>query len=77
MAKQFFVSGGMDDNVHVFDWSSNRWAESLPPIPLGHKSGLGINDEDGTKESLHNKPVAAGVAVSPDGKRLLVANNAE
>ena len=73
--RKFFVSGGMDDNVHVFDWSSNHWAESLPPIPLEHKSGLGINDEEGTKE-IKNKPVAAGLAVSADGKRLLVANNA-
>jgi DNA-binding beta-propeller fold protein YncE len=72
---KFFVSGGMDDNVHVFDWSGNHWSESLPPIPLEHKSGLGINDEEGTKESK-NKPVAAGLAVSADGKRLLVANNA-
>ncbi len=72
---KFFVSGGMDDSVHVFDWSSNHWAESLPPIPLEHKSGLGINDEEGTKE-IKNKPVAAGLAVSADGKRLLVANNA-
>ncbi len=72
---KFFVSGGMDDNVHVFDWSSNHWAESLPPIPLEHKSGLGVNDEEGAKESK-NKPVAAGLAVSADGKRLVVANNA-
>ena len=57
---KFFVSGGMDDNVHVFDWSSNHWAESLPPIPLEHKSGLGVNDEEGTKE-IKNKPVAAGL----------------
>jgi DNA-binding beta-propeller fold protein YncE len=71
----FFVSGGMDDNVHVFSQSDDRWSESLPPIPLGHKSGLGINDEEGAKENK-NKPVAAGVAVSADGTRLLVANNA-
>ena len=71
----FFVSGGMDDNVHVFSQSNGRWSESLPPIPLGHNSGLGVNDEEGAKESK-NKPVAAGVAVSADGTRLLVANNA-
>ncbi len=72
---KFFVSGGMDHNVHVFDWSSNHWLESLPPIPLEHKSGLGVNEEEeGAKEE--NKPIAAGLAVSADGKRLLVANNA-
>lgn len=73
--EKFFVSGGMDDNVHVFDWSSDHWSESLPPIPLEHKSGLGINDEEGAKESK-NKAVAAGLAVSADGTRLVVANNA-
>jgi len=72
---KFFVSGGMDDNVHIFDWNGDHWLESLPPIPLEHKSGLGINDEEGTSESK-NKSVAAGLAVSADGKRLIVANNA-
>jgi YVTN family beta-propeller protein len=71
---KFFVSGGMDDNVHIFDWSSDHWAESLPPISLEHKSGLGVNDEEGAKEK--NTPMAGGLAVSADGKRLLVANNA-
>jgi YVTN family beta-propeller protein len=73
--EKFFVAGGMDDNVHVFDRSGDHWSELLPPIPLEHKSGLGINDEEDAKESK-NKPVAAGLAVSGDGKRLLVANNA-
>jgi YVTN family beta-propeller protein len=71
---RFFVSGGKDDNVHIFDWSGDHGAESLPPISLEHKSGLGVNDEEGAKEK--NTPMAAGVAVSADGKRLLVANNA-
>ncbi|HEY1940254.1 MAG TPA: bifunctional YncE family protein/alkaline phosphatase family protein [Candidatus Angelobacter sp.] len=71
--EKFFVTGGSDDNVHVFERSDGRWSESLPPIPLEHKSGLGSNDEESTEE---NKPIAAGVAVSADGTRLLVANNA-
>lgn len=73
--ERFFVSGGMDDNLHTFSQKDGRWSESLPPIPLEHKSGLGVNDEEGAKESK-NKAVAAGVAVSADGTRLLVANNA-
>lgn len=71
---KFFVSGGKDDNVHVFDWSGDHWSESIPPISLEHKSGLGVNDEEGAKEK--NTPMAAGLAVSADGKRLLVTNNA-
>src|SRR5262245_52639756 len=72
---RFFVSGGMDDNVHVFSLKDGSWSESLPAIPLGHASGLGFNDDEESKEGK-NKAVAAGVAVSADGTRLLVANNA-
>lgn len=71
--KQFYVSGGQDDNVHVFTKESGRWAESAPPVSLGHKNGLGIADRLETKISpLH--PMVACVAVSPDGERLLAAN---
>jgi YVTN family beta-propeller protein len=73
--RKFFVSGGMDDNVHIFSLKDDSWSESLPPISLAHKSGLGLNDEEESKDSK-NKAVAAGVAVSADGTRLLVANNA-
>ncbi|MGC2698177.1 MAG: bifunctional YncE family protein/alkaline phosphatase family protein [Candidatus Angelobacter sp.] len=72
--ERFFVSGGMDDNVHVFMQNVGRWSESLPAIPLGHKHGLGINDEEGAKD-FRTSPVAAGLAVSKDGSRLLVANH--
>src|SRR5262249_16171315 len=72
--KRFFVSGGMDDNVHIFIQANDRWSESLPPISLGHKYGLGINDDEESKGG-RNKPVAAGLAVSRDGTRLLVANS--
>jgi YVTN family beta-propeller protein len=60
----FYVSGGDDDDVHVFERSGGRWSESGTPIPLGHRSGLGV----------HVKPEAAGLAVTPDGHRLLVAD---
>ena len=76
----FYVAGGMDDNVHVFyqkfeSKSGAQWAESLPAIALGHKFGLGIGSgEEG--EEHGNKPVAAGLAVSADGKKLVVANSA-
>ncbi|HLW81920.1 MAG TPA: bifunctional YncE family protein/alkaline phosphatase family protein [Candidatus Acidoferrales bacterium] len=61
---EFYVSGGVDDDVHVFAKQNGKWAESGPPIKLGHKKGLGIDE----------KPMAAGVAVTADGKKLLVAN---
>src|SRR5438270_10128677 len=76
--RQFFVAGGQDDNIHVFSQKllaqdQGGWAEELPAISLGHQEGLGINEEEGAKDHK-NTPLAAGVAVSRDGKRLLVAN---
>lgn len=60
----FVVGGGVDDNVHIFARAGNAFAETGAPIPLGHAAGIGVGV----------KPQAAGVAVSPDGKRALVAN---
>jgi YVTN family beta-propeller protein len=76
----FYVSGGMDDNIHVYNHnveskSGREWAESLPAIALGHKTGLGFPLGEGEKIEP-SKPVAAGLAVSYSGKKLLVANSA-
>jgi YVTN family beta-propeller protein len=68
--KRFFISGGMDDNVHVFERQASRWQESGRAIALGHQKGLGIP----WGEEKANHPLAAGLAVSPDGTKLLVAN---
>ena len=60
----FIVTGGMDDEVHSFGRLAGRFVEQGKPIPLGHTAGVGSAV----------KPQAAGVAVSPDGTRALVAN---
>ncbi len=71
--KEFYVSGGKDDNIHVFSPQANRWGESAPPIALGHKTGLGVPDVSEDKPvPVH--PMVAGLAASPDGKFLLAAN---
>ena len=62
--KAFFVGGGVDDTLMRFDRSSTGFVPSDAPVRLGHKAGNGIDVA----------PQAAGVAVSPDGKQLLVAN---
>jgi YVTN family beta-propeller protein len=62
--QEFYVSGGVDDDVHIFSMQGGKWSESGAPIRLGHKKGLGIE----------NKPVAAGLAATADGKKLVVAN---
>lgn len=62
--KEFYVAGGVDDDVHVFAQDNGQWAEAMPEIKLGHKHGLGIDV----------KPEAAGIGVTADGKKLVVAN---
>jgi YVTN family beta-propeller protein len=62
--KEFYVGGGVDDVVHTFAKKTNLWAESGAPIPLGHSAGLGIEI----------KPMVAGVGVTVDGSKLVVAN---
>ncbi len=62
--EEFYVAGGVDDDVHVFAKQDGKWAEAGPAIKLGHAHGLGIDV----------KPEAAGIGVTADGKKLLVAN---
>ncbi|MGZ5959723.1 MAG: bifunctional YncE family protein/alkaline phosphatase family protein [Rhizomicrobium sp.] len=69
--KTIYVAGGVDDNVHIYrEGAAGAWSESGTPIPLSHASGNGL--VRGNAEVL--KPMAAGVALTPDGQRLLVAN---
>jgi DNA-binding beta-propeller fold protein YncE len=61
--ERFYVSGGVNDDVVEFTRSGSGFAVART-FALGHKAGLGIDA----------KPMAAGLALSPNGKRLLVAN---
>jgi len=61
--EEFYVSGGPDDNIHIFEKKSGQWAESAPPIALGHK--------ESQKDAVI---VVAGLAVNPSGSLLLAAN---
>ncbi len=70
----FYVGGGKDDNIHVFSREGGQWSETEKLIVLGHKTGLGRSDRSETKVTPLD-PMVAGLAVSPDGKRLLVANH--
>ncbi len=60
----FYVTGGVDDSVHVFTKTGALWAESGAPIALGHTAGNGLGV----------KPAAAGIAITADGARAVVAN---
>ncbi|MBI0475038.1 hypothetical protein D9601_06650 [Sphingomonas sp. MA1305] len=59
----FAVGGGVDDRIYLFARRGQQFA-AAGSIPLGHAAGLGADV----------KPQAAGVAISPDGRRALVAN---
>ena len=70
----FYAGGGQDDDIHIFTQESGQWSEAEKPIALGHRTGLGVADRSETKVTPL-EPMVAGLAVSPDGKRLLVANH--
>ena len=60
-----YAAGGRDDVVYVYTKSGASWLASAP-IALGHSGkGLGIGVA----------PNASGLAISPDGHTLVVANN--
>ena len=59
----FYVSGGVDDTVLEFARGASGFAQARA-FALGHKAGVG----------LAVKPEAGPLAISPDGRHLLVAN---
>jgi len=61
---RFFVSGGLDDDALEFVAGADGRFLAGRTFKLGHKAGVGARVP----------PSAAGLAVSPDGRRLLVAN---
>ncbi len=62
----FYASGGKDDNVHLYSrTNAGTWAEQAgSPIALGHTGANG----------LAVVPEAAGIAITADGNRLVVAD---
>jgi YVTN family beta-propeller protein len=65
----FYVSGGKDDSVHTYGKSGGKWAETGDPIGLGHGHGNGLPQG---KDTI--LPAAAGLAVTADGKTIVVAD---
>jgi len=59
-----YASGGPDDAVVVVERQNGVWGVTRS-IKLGHKTGLGVSQG----------PLAAGIAVSADGARMVVANH--
>jgi YVTN family beta-propeller protein len=73
--KAFYVSGGVDDDVHIYAAGpTGLWGEqSGSPVALGHLArasppvGLG-------GVGLAVQPEAAGIAITSDGSKLVVTN---
>jgi DNA-binding beta-propeller fold protein YncE len=62
--REFYVSGGEQDVVHVFSRAGVTWTESGAPVRLGHSAGLG----------LAVAPEVAGIGVNAAGTLLVAAN---
>ena len=62
---EFYLTGGPDDNVHVFVKGTTNYAEDA-------KSPIALHT--GFLNPLLPGPAAAGLAVTADGKRLVIAN---
>ena len=85
----FYVPGCSMDDVHIFSSSGGVWAEEntiqtqIGPVPLfelGHNNiGVGLNAAPPVgsvpvNSQVYVYPCAAGIAVSPSGKTMIVAN---
>ncbi|HEX5082043.1 MAG TPA: beta-propeller fold lactonase family protein [Blastocatellia bacterium] len=75
--KRFFVSGGDDNEVMVFDFAGGKAALS-GRIILGGADYHKLNDREraeARRKGLGEFAFPAGIAVTPDGRRLYVAEN--
>ena len=66
--KNFYVGGGVDDNIHQYSVTSGIWSENGAPISLGH---------NGISNALTPKDIGAltaGIDITQDGSKLVVAN---
>ena len=70
----FYVSGGDDDNVHFYTLKAGVWAENGAPLALGHLALANAATGSSGGLGLITPPEAAGLAVSADGSRILVAD---
>jgi YVTN family beta-propeller protein len=75
--KRFFVSGGDDNEVMIFDFAGGKAAQ-VGKITLGSSGYHNLNDRgraEARRAGLGEFAFPAGIAVTPDGKRLYVAEN--
>jgi DNA-binding beta-propeller fold protein YncE len=66
--RNFYVGGGVDDDIHQYSIAGGTWAETGTPICLGH---------NGISNALYPKDIGAltaGIDITEDGSKLVVAN---
>jgi YVTN family beta-propeller protein len=69
-----YAAGGSDDAVYVYRKSGAGFA-AAPPIALGHFPAGATGNARSKGLGLGVQPNASGLAISADGKTLVVANN--
>lgn len=79
--KRFYVAGGKNDNIHTISLRGGVWAEesaAAPALAMHHGLGLGLNIQPNGAIQINSQlgvyPCAAGLAISSDGKTLVVAD---
>ncbi|HMV46269.1 MAG TPA: beta-propeller fold lactonase family protein [Blastocatellia bacterium] len=75
--KRFYVSGGDDNEVMVYDFAGGKATEA-GKINLGSSDYHKLDDKgraDARRKGTGEYAFPAGLAVTPDGKRLYVAEN--
>lgn len=71
--KELYVSGGVDDDVHIYALGNNGlWSEeSRSPVELGHTASPPVSLGG---VGLAVQPAAAGIAITSNGQKLVIAN---
>lgn len=65
--RHFYVGGGSDDTLVAFVQNPSGWRQEGDPLILGHAKGLGL-------DVGKMKPGTAGLALTRDGTRAVIAN---
>ncbi len=73
--KTLYAAGGNEDAVYAYTNNGSSWAQSAK-IPLGHYDDPNATGDARNKGiGLNVQPNSGGLAISADGKTLVVANN--